>query len=43
MTEQMELLSGMPAEVMIRTGERTFGSYIAKPITDMLARAIRED
>ncbi|BCB08594.1 HlyD family type I secretion periplasmic adaptor subunit [Vreelandella venusta] len=43
MTEQMQLLSGMPAEVMIRTGERTFASYIAKPIADMLARAIRED
>lgn len=43
MTEQMQLLSGMPAEVMIRTGERTFASYIAKPITDMLARAIREE
>ncbi|WP_018915455.1 HlyD family type I secretion periplasmic adaptor subunit [Vreelandella zhanjiangensis] len=43
MTEQMQLLSGMPAEVMIRTGERTFASYIAKPVTDMLARAIRED
>ncbi len=43
MTEQMQLLSGMPAEVMIRTGERTFGSYIAKPITDMLARAMREE
>lgn len=43
MTEQMQLLSGMPAEVMIRTGERTFASYIGKPITDMLARAIRED
>eukprot|EP01013_Petalomonas_cantuscygni_P043876 TRINITY_DN8550_c0_g2_i1.p1 TRINITY_DN8550_c0_g2~~TRINITY_DN8550_c0_g2_i1.p1 ORF type:complete len:362 (-),score=10.00 TRINITY_DN8550_c0_g2_i1:475-1461(-) len=43
MTEQMHLLSGMPAEVMIRTGERTFASYIAKPVTDMLSRAIRED
>lgn len=43
MTEQMQLLSGMPAEVMIRTGERTFASYIAKPVTDMLSRAIRED
>lgn len=43
MNERMQLLSGMPAEVMIRTGERTFASYIAKPITDMLARAIRED
>ena len=43
MNENMQLLSGMPAEVMIRTGERTFASYIAKPINDMLARAIRED
>ncbi|MGE4533529.1 HlyD family type I secretion periplasmic adaptor subunit [Halomonas sp.] len=43
MTEQMQLLSGMPAEVLIQTGERTFASYIAKPITDMLARAMREE
>lgn len=43
MSEQMPLLSGMPAEVMIHTGERTFASYITKPITDMLARAIREE
>lgn len=33
----------MPAEVMIRTDERTFASYPIKPITDMLARAIREE
>ncbi|UYF98769.1 HlyD family type I secretion periplasmic adaptor subunit [Halomonas sp. GD1P12] len=43
MSEQMQLLSGMPAEVMLRTGERTFASYIAKPVTDMLARAMQED
>ncbi|MDN3524156.1 HlyD family type I secretion periplasmic adaptor subunit [Halomonas sabkhae] len=43
MTERMQLLSGMPAEVMIRTGERTFASYIAKPISDMLSRAMREE
>ncbi|TDV88245.1 epimerase transport system membrane fusion protein [Halomonas alkaliantarctica] len=43
MNDRMQLLSGMPAEVMLRTGERTFASYIAKPITDMLARALRED
>lgn len=42
MTENMRLLAGMPAEVMIRTGERTFASYIVKPITDMLARAMQE-
>nr|WP_072819421.1 HlyD family type I secretion periplasmic adaptor subunit [Halomonas ilicicola] len=43
MTENMQLLAGMPAEVMIRTDERTFASYVAKPITDMLARAMREE
>lgn len=43
MTDSMKLLAGMPAEVMLRTGERSFSSYIAKPLTDMLARAIRED
>lgn len=43
MNERMQLLSGMPAEVMIRTGERTFASYIAKPISDMLARAMQEE
>lgn len=43
MTENMQLLAGMPAEVMIRTGERTFASYMIKPITDMLARAMREE
>jgi len=43
MTENMQLLAGMPAEVMIRTGERTFASYMIKPVTDMLARAMREE
>lgn len=43
MTKEMKLLAGMPAEVMIKTGERTFASYVAKPISDMLARAMREE
>lgn len=43
MTADMQLLAGMPAEVMIRTGERTFASYVVKPIADMLARAMREE
>lgn len=43
MTDEMYLLSGMPAEVMIRTGQRTFASYIAKPIADMLSRSIQQD
>lgn len=43
MTDNMQLLAGMPAEVLIKTGERTFASYIAKPIIDMLSRAMREE
>ncbi len=43
MTDNMQLLAGMPAEVMIQTGERTFASYISTPITDMLARTMREE
>lgn len=43
MTENMRLMAGMPAEVMIRTSERSFASYVAKPIVDMLARAMREE
>lgn len=37
------LLPGMPADVMIKTGERTLFTYLAKPITDRLATAFREE
>jgi HlyD family secretion protein len=33
---------GMPADVFIRTGERTFFEYIMKPVSDSFARAFRE-
>lgn len=33
---------GMPVEIMIQTTERTFFSYIAKPITDSMSRAFSE-
>ena len=33
---------GMPAEVLIQTNERTFFSYIAKPVTDSMSRAFSE-
>jgi HlyD family secretion protein len=36
------LLPGMPAEVHIRTGERTALSYFLKPIRDQVARAFTE-
>lgn len=37
------LLPGMPADVMIKTGERTFLGYILKPFQDMLAKGFNED
>lgn len=38
-----ELVSGMPAEVMIKTSERTILSYLVKPFTDMIARSFNEE
>lgn len=37
------LVSGMPAEVMIKIGERTALSYFVKPFTDMLSRGFNEE
>jgi membrane fusion protein, type I secretion system len=33
---------GMPADVYIKTGERTFFEYIMKPVFDSFSRAFRE-
>jgi HlyD family type I secretion membrane fusion protein len=33
---------GMPVEILIQTVERTFFSYLAKPIKDSMARAFME-
>ncbi len=40
---EMELLPGMPAEVLINTGERTVFEYLMQPITNAFARAFIED
>ena len=37
------LRPGMPVEAFISTGERTALSYFLKPITDQIARAMREE
>ncbi|OCJ24338.1 hemolysin secretion protein D [Agrobacterium sp. B131/95] len=34
---------GMPVEAFIQTGERTALAYLAKPLTDQMARAFREE
>ncbi|MCA0316689.1 MAG: HlyD family type I secretion periplasmic adaptor subunit [Proteobacteria bacterium] len=37
-----KLVQGMPAEVYVRTGDRTALAYLMKPIMDQLKRAFRE-
>jgi protease secretion system membrane fusion protein len=38
----LEIQPGMPADVIIKTGERSFMSYFAKPLTDRLAKAFKD-
>jgi len=40
---ELQLLPGMPAEVLIITGERTVFEYLAQPITNAFARTFIED
>lgn len=39
----LALHAGMPVEAFVRTGERTALSYLVKPLTDQIARAMREE
>ena len=41
--KHVELYPGMPAEVMVVTGERRAIDYVVAPITDSMRRAFRED
>lgn len=36
------LLPGMPADIIISTGERTFVEYMLRPLTDMFHKGMRE-
>jgi HlyD family secretion protein len=38
----LQLVSGMPAEVFLQTGSRTMMSYLLKPFTDQLQRTFSE-
>ncbi len=40
---QLKLVPGMPAEIFIRTTERTALSYFLRPLTDQLQRAFTEE
>lgn len=37
------LLPGMPAEVLINTGDRTFFEYVMQPLSNIFARSLIED
>jgi membrane fusion protein, epimerase transport system len=39
----LPLVPGMPAEVFIKTGSRTFFQYLIKPLSDGMAHSFRED
>ena len=39
----MQLLPGMPAEVLINTGERTLFEFLAQPVSNFFARSFIED
>ena len=40
--ENARITPGMPAEVLIVTGERTFLQYLVQPLANSLRRAFRE-
>jgi HlyD family secretion protein len=39
----LKLIPGMPVEAFIKTKDRTAMSYLVKPFTDQMHRALRED
>jgi hypothetical protein len=41
--EKVSLVSGMPAEVLIKAQARTMLDYLTQPFTLMMTRAFRED
>jgi HlyD family secretion protein len=41
--KDLKLVPGMPVEAFVQTGERTALSYLAKPLSDQLSRAWREE
>ena len=40
---ETKLTAGMPADVLIQTGERTALDYLLKPMTDAFVRGLNED
>jgi hypothetical protein len=34
--------AGMPAEILVQTGSRTFMDYLIRPLTDAMSRGLNE-
>ena len=41
--EDLKVRPGMPVEMFVKTGERTFANYVLKPVIDHWRMALRED
>jgi HlyD family secretion protein len=41
--DKKKLMPGMPIEVYVQTDERAAWSYLAKPFTDQMMKAFREE
>ncbi|MGO8189850.1 HlyD family type I secretion periplasmic adaptor subunit, partial [Rhizobium leguminosarum] len=39
----IKLYPGMPAEVLIKIGDRTVISYLTKPLTDQMQQVFRQE
>jgi protease secretion system membrane fusion protein len=39
---EKSVVAGMPVEVVIKSGERTFMTYLFKPLTDRLAASFKD-
>jgi epimerase transport system membrane fusion protein len=40
---KLQLVAGMPADVLVKTGERTFWKYLTAPLAEMVGRSLKED
>ncbi len=40
---KLQLVAGMPADVLVKTGERTVWQYLTAPLTEMVGRSMKED
>jgi epimerase transport system membrane fusion protein len=40
---KLELVPGMPADVLVTTGQRTLWHYLTAPLSDLMVRSLREE